>query len=136
LASQLQTLDSRLANEPGKESANGLSSSEMQKLASLGYVGLQKTGAGVNAATEGSDPKDIIAAANKTLAALQDVDDGRPEKALPVLQQILGTRPNLYLAQFATGTAQFQLQRYPAAIENLHKAIELQPDSAFAHYTM
>ena len=78
LASQLQALDSRLANEPSKESATGLSSSEMQKLASLGYVGLQKTGAGVSAATEGSDPKDVIAAANKTVSALHDLDDGKP----------------------------------------------------------
>jgi arylsulfatase A-like enzyme len=136
LASQLQTLDSRLASEPGKESANGLTSSEMQKLASLGYVGLQKTGAGVTVATEGSDPKDVIAAANKTLDALQDLDDGKPEKVIPVLQQILAAQPNLYLAQFAMGTAQFQLQHYSLAIEHLHKAIELQPDSAFAHYAM
>ncbi len=34
------------------------------------------------------------------------------------------------------GTAEFQLQHYPSAIEHLHKAIELQPDSGFAHYTM
>jgi len=136
LASQLRTLDSRLGSEPGKESATGLTSSEMQKLASLGYVGLQKTGAGVTVATEGSDPNDVIAAANKTLGALHDLDDGKPEKAIPVLQQILAAQPNLYLAQFAMGTAQFQLQHYAGAIEPLHKAIELQPDSAFAHYTM
>ncbi len=136
LASQLQAFDNRLANEPGKESATGLTSSEMQKLASLGYVGLQKTGAGVNAATEGIDPKDVMAAANKTLAALQALDDGKPERAIPVLQQILTAQPNLYLAQLAMGTAQFQLQRYAEAIAYLHKAIELQPDSAFAHYTM
>lgn len=136
LASQLQALDNRLANEPGKESATELTSTEMQKLASLGYVGLQKTAAGASAATEGSDPRDVIAAANKTLAGMQYLDDGKPERAVPVLQQILATQPNLYLAQFAIGTAQFQLQHYAAAIEHLHKAIELQPDSASAHYTM
>ncbi len=136
LASQLQALDGRLANEPGKESATGLTSSEMQKLASLGYVGLQKTGAGVNAAAEGSDPKDMIDAANKTIAALQDIDDGKPEKAVPILQQVLAARPSLYLADFAIGTSQFLLQHYPDAIAYLHKAIELQPDSVFAHYTM
>jgi predicted Zn-dependent protease len=53
-----------------------------------------------------------------------------------VLQQILAVQPNLYLAQFVMGTAQFQLQHYSVAAEHLHKAIELQPDSAFAHYTM
>jgi arylsulfatase A-like enzyme len=136
MASQLQALDNRLANEPGKETAAGLTSSEMQKLASLGYVGLQKSGAGVSAAAEGTDPKDIIAAANNTFAALRDEDDGKPEKAIPVLQQVLGSQANLDLAQFAMGAALFQQQHFADAIGYLHKAIELQPDSAWAHYTM
>jgi predicted Zn-dependent protease len=34
------------------------------------------------------------------------------------------------------GTALLQQQRYAEAIGPLHKAIELQPDSAWAHYEM
>ncbi len=136
LASQVQALDNHLGNEPGKESATGLTSSEMQKLASLGYVGLQKTGAGVNAATEGTDPKDVIAAANNTLAALADLDDGKPEKAIPALRQLLAAQPNSYLAQYGMGFALFQQQQYAEAIGHLHKAIELELESPWAHYTM
>ena len=136
LASQLQALDSRLGNDPSKETATGLTSSEVQKLASLGYVGLQKTGAGVNSAAEGTDPKDIISAANKTLAALRELDDGKPEKAIPALHEVLAAQPNLYLAQHAMGSALFLQQHYAEAIGFLHQAIELQPDSAFAHYAM
>jgi arylsulfatase A-like enzyme len=135
LASQLQSLNNNLG-APGQVTATGLTSSEMQKLASLGYVGLQKSSAGVSAATQGTDPKDIIAAANKTLTALLDLDDGKPEKAVPVLRQVLASQPNLYLAQFALGTALFQQQHYTEAIAYLHKAIELQADSAWVHYTM
>jgi len=136
MAAQFQGFDGRLGSEPGKESAGGLTSSEMQKLASLGYVGLQKSAAGVSATTEGIDPKDLIAAANETLAALRDFDDGKPEKAIPVLRQVLASQTNIYLAQFGMGAALFQQQHYAEAIPYLHKAIELQPDSAWAHYVM
>jgi arylsulfatase A-like enzyme len=136
MASQLQALDSRLGNEPGKTAGAELTSSEMQKLASLGYVGLQKGGAGVNAATGGTDPKDAIAAINKTLTAMLELDDGKPEKAIPPLRQVLAAQPSTYLAQFGMGSAMVQQGQYAEAIGYLHKAIELQPDSAFAHYMM
>ena len=136
MASQMQALDSHLGNEAGKSSGSGLTSSEMQKLASLGYVGLQKGNTSVNAANTGSDPKDVIAAANKTLAAILDLDDGKPEKAVPVLRQVLSTQGNMYLAQYGMGAALVQQQQYAEAIGYLHKAIELQPDSAWAHYAM
>jgi choline-sulfatase len=136
MASQLQGLDNRLGNETGKSTGSGLTSSEMQKLASLGYVGLQKGSAGVNAATEGTDPKGAIAAINKTLTAILASDDGKPEKAIPLLRQVLAVQPAFYLAQYGMGFAMVQQGQYAEAIGYLHKAIELQPDSAFAHYMM
>lgn len=136
MASQVQALDSHLGNEPGKSGGSGLTSSEMQKLASLGYVGLQKAGAGVDAAAEGSDPKEVIAAVNKTLAAVLELDDGKPEKAIPGLRQVLAVQPTIYLAPYGMGIALVQQQQYTQAIGYLHKAIELQPDSAWAHYAM
>ena len=136
MASQLQSFDSHVANnDAAKSAASGLTSSEMQKLASLGYVGLQK-GSGVNAAAEGTDPKDGMGAVNKTLAAMLDLEDGKPEKAVPTLQQVLAAQPTIYLAQYGIGAALMQQQKYAEAIEHLHKAIELQPDSAWAHYGM
>ncbi len=136
IASQLQALDSHLANEPAKSTGPELTPSEIQKLASLGYVGLQKGNAGVNAATGGTDPKEVIAAINKTLAAMLELDDGKPEKAIPPLRQVLTAQPSLYLAQYAMGFAFVQQGQYSEAIGYFHKAIELQPDSAFAHYAM
>ena len=136
MASQLQALDSHIGNEPDKSTGSGLTSTQMQKLASLGYVGLQKSDASVNAATEGADPKDVIAAVNITLVALLELDDGKPEKAIPALRQVIAAHPSAYLAQYAMGTALTQQQQYADAIGYLHKAIELQPDSAWAHYEM
>ena len=135
LASQLQSFDSRLGGESVKAGAAVLTSSEMQKLASLGYVGLQKSGTNANAGAEGTDPKTAIAAANKILAALDDVNDGKPEKAIPALKQGLAAQES-YLAELGMGTALQQQQRFADAIPFLHKAIELQPDSPWAHYSM
>jgi predicted Zn-dependent protease len=42
----------------------------------------------------------------------------------------------MYLAQFVLGAALARQQQYPQAIEHLRHAIELQPDSTWAHYEM
>src|SRR5215467_4588858 len=136
IASQMQALDNHLGNDASKSAGSGLTTSEMQKLASLGYVGLQKAGAGVNAAAEGSDPKDSIAAINRTTSAILDLQDGKPEQAILALRQVIAVHPTSYLAQYGMGAALVEQQRYADAVPYLHKAIELQPDSAWAHYAM
>jgi len=136
MASQLQTFDSHLGNDVSKSAASDLTESEMQKLASLGYVGLQKAGAGVNAAAEGSDPKDAIGDINRTMAAMLDLGDGKPHQTILALRQVIANQPTSYLAHYGMGAALVQRQQYADAIPYLHKAIELQPDSAWAHYAM
>jgi tetratricopeptide (TPR) repeat protein len=132
IAGQLDAFDRHFtAGKTGPE----LSSSEMQKLASLGYVGLQKSGGNAQAAT-GTDPKDVIATANKVLDAMDAVGNGEPEKATAALDPIVGSQPNLFLAQYALGVALMLQKQYPKAIEHLHKAVELQPDAAWANYQM
>ena len=136
IASQMQSFDNHLENDAAKSAASGLTPSEMQKLASLGYVGFQKADTGVNAAAEGSDPKDAIGAINRTTAAILDLEDGKPEQAILRLRQVIAIQPTNYLAQYGMGAALEQQQRYADAVPYLHKAIELQPDSAWAHYAM
>ena len=136
IAAQMQAFDNHLSESSGKAVTPGLTSSQMQLLASLGYVGIQKTSGGVNPAASGTDPKSMIAVANHTLPALLDVENGRLEKAIPAFQQVLAKEPNVYLAQYGMGWALAKQQQYSKAIAYLHKAIELQPDSAWAHYEM
>ena len=81
IAGQLDAFDRRFIG-PGASGGPELTSSEMQKLASLGYVGLQKS-AGPSAAATGVDPKDGIADANHVLSALARLDEEKPEKAGP-----------------------------------------------------
>jgi predicted Zn-dependent protease len=107
----------------------------MQKLASLGYVGLQKS-SGSSAAVTGTDPKDKIATANKVLAAASAPDQSKPDRAIAALEPIVSADPNVYLAQYALGVALARKTQYSEAAKHLHKAIELQPDSAWAHYEM
>jgi tetratricopeptide (TPR) repeat protein len=132
MAAQLENFDRRFSGEAGKSSAE-LSSSEMQKLASLGYIGLQKS-SGSAAAVAGTDPKDKIATANKVIAAASTRDQSKPERAIAALDPVVSADPNLYLAQYALGSALARKAQYAEAAKHLHKAIELQPDSAWAHY--
>jgi arylsulfatase A-like enzyme len=135
MASQLESFDSHFGGTK-KAGETSLSSTEMQKLASLGYVGLQRSSSGISAASSGTDPKDAIATANKLDAAMLALNNGEAKRALPALQALAGSDPNAYLAQYGFGVAQAQLQQYAPAIKSLHQAIQLEPDSPWAHYEM
>jgi choline-sulfatase len=131
MAAQLDNFDRHFSGEASKSSAE-LSSSELQKLASLGYAGLQKS-SGSSASVAGTDPKDKIATANKVLEAAAR-DQATPAQAIAALGPVVAADPNLYLAQSALGVALARKGQYTEAAKHLHKAIELQPDSAWAHY--
>jgi len=131
MAAQLDNFDRRFNGEAGKSNAD-LSSSEMQKLASLGYIGLQKSSGSV-ATVAGTDPKDKIATANKVIEATAR-DQSKPERAIAALDPVSSADPNLYLAQYTLGAALARKAQYAEAVKHLHKAVELQPDSAWAHY--
>jgi choline-sulfatase len=135
IAGQLDAFDRRFS-DAGNSAGPELTSSEMQKLASLGYVGLQKSSAPASAAATGVDPKDGIATANKVLSALKLLNQGKPERAVGILQPVLADGAKMYLLQFVMGAALARQQKYPQAIEYLRRAIELQPDSTWAHYEM
>jgi len=135
MAAQLDNFDHRLNGEAGKSSTE-LSSSEMQKLASLGYVGLQKSSSSATTVA-GTDPKDKIVTANTVIAAAareQSKPDLAIARAIAALEPIVSADPNLYLAQYTLGVALARKARYAEATKHLHQAIELQPDSAWAHY--
>jgi arylsulfatase A-like enzyme len=135
LAAQLESFDRRVLG--GASSQEGrLSSSELQKLASLGYVGLQRAPSAGFRVVSGSDPKDEVALANTVQKALSELEDAHPEKAVSLLQPLVATRPNTRLAQFVLGVARLQQKQFAQAVDSLRKAIELMPDSVPAHYQM
>ncbi len=135
MAGQLDSFDRRFSGEAGKSSNAQLNSAEMQKLASLGYVGLQKS-SGTSAAVTGTDPKDKTATANQVAEAVRDADRGKPDRAIAALTPLVSSEAGLYLAEYTLGIALAQKNQPAEAVKHLHKAIELQPDSAWAHYRM
>jgi predicted Zn-dependent protease len=134
MASQLAAFNQHFKATPGQSAQ--LTSSEMQKLASLGYVGVQKPTTPVSAASSGTDPKDAIAAVNQISAAARLLETGKFARAQQTLESSMSNFANFYLAQYVMGSALAQQQKYPQAIQYLHRAIELQPDSAWAHFQM
>jgi arylsulfatase A-like enzyme/Tfp pilus assembly protein PilF len=135
MAGQLDSFDRRFSGDSGKSSNAQLNSAEMQKLASLGYVGLQKT-SGTSSAATGTDPKDKIAAADKVADAARALDEGKADRAIAALTPLVSSEPGIYVAEYTLGTALAQKGQHAEAVKHLHKAIELQPDSAWAHYRM
>ncbi len=126
MAAQLENFDRHFSGETGKSSAE-LSSSEMQKLASLGYVGLQKS-SGPAAAVAGTDPKDKIATANKVHRSRLGSDQPKPSRhsqqiarVIATLEPIVSADPNLYLAQYTLGVALARKAQYAEAVKHLHK---------------
>jgi len=135
LAAQLESFDRRMqSGTPSQETR--LSASELQKLASLGYVGLQRAPSAGFQAVSGTDPKGVIAVANDVQKAVSALEDAHPEKAVAQLQPLVAAHPKLYLALFAMGVARLQQKQYAPAVESLRKAIELMPDSVPAHFQM
>jgi len=110
IASQLDAFDRRFTDSGN--AASQLTSSEMQKLASLGYVGLQKSTTPANAAATGVDPKDGIATANKILSALALLNAGKPDGATAIPQPVLADGAKMYLLQFVMGAALARQQKY------------------------
>lgn len=135
MASQLDNFDRRFSGQGGKSSSE-LSSSEMQKLASLGYVGLQ-TSSSTATVVSGTDPKDKIATANKVVdAAPSLLAPSKADRAVAALTPVVTSDGNLYLAEYMLGVALAEKGQFAEAASHLHKAIGLQPDSGWAHFEM
>ncbi len=132
MSAQVDNFTRHFNADAGKTSAES-SSSEMQKLASLGYIGMQKSSSSA-ATVAGTDPKDRIATANKVIEAASARDQSKPDRAVAALSSVVASDPNLYLAQYTLGADLARKGQYAEAAKHLHAAIELQPDSAWAHY--
>ncbi len=114
---------------PGAASAPGTPDHDLAaRLAALGYV----SGTSGPPAS-GVDPKDRIDLANALHAAEMAVDEGAFQKAIPLLEKVTASEPNVRLAQLQLGVSRAQQKQYARAIAPLRKAIELDPEDMFAH---
>ncbi len=109
---------------------------KMQKLQALGYVGSDTSPAQDEKMLTGADPKTQIDIANILHDAMFDVEDGRYEEALPLLQRALVALPNMPVANMQYGIAQARLKHFDQAIPPLRKAVTAQPDNGMGHYEL
>jgi arylsulfatase A-like enzyme/Tfp pilus assembly protein PilF len=105
-----------------------------QKLASLGYV--SGTGHGPAGGAPGVDPKDRVAIANALHDAVVAVEDGAFQRAIPLLERVTTSEPDIPLAQLHLGIARARQRQYVRAVAPLRKAIALQPEMMLAHYEL
>ena len=124
IAAQLDAFDRRFS---GSGTASGdLTSSEMQKLASLGYVGLQKS----TAPAAAGDPEELILKMKSQSqyglisTSVHWMTESRTRPSLS-FSPWMAAASKMYLAQYVMGVALAQLGQYPQAIERLRSAIEL-----------
>jgi arylsulfatase A-like enzyme/Tfp pilus assembly protein PilF len=104
-----------------------------RRLASLGYV---SGSAGAGASTGTVDPKDRIVVANLLRNAVVAVEDAAFQKAIPMLERVTASEPNIPLAQLQLGVAYARQRQYARALPTLKKAAALQPENMFAHYEL
>ena len=81
-------------------------------------------------------PKDRIAIANALHQAVVAVEDGAFQKAIPLLEKVTASEPDIPLAQLQLGIARVRLKQYARAIPPLTKAVSLDPDQLFGQYEL
>jgi len=134
LAFQLAQIRKKVSSEKVGDQP-GSSPTNAETLAALGYL----SGSGASsAAREGKevDPKDKIAIANDVHDAILLTEDGQTERAIPLLERVIGQQPEMYAAQLELGSALSKEKNYREAVPVLRKATELLPGSAMAHYEL
>jgi arylsulfatase A-like enzyme/Flp pilus assembly protein TadD len=110
-----------------------------RRLAALGYVsgsGGPGSTVGPGAATVTTDPKDRIDVANTLHNAVIAVEDGAFQKAIPLLERVTASDPNIRLAELELGVARARQRQYTRAVGPLRQAVALQPEDLFAHYEL
>jgi len=112
-------------------SATGVDPELAKRLASLGYVS-----GGSTSNRAGVDPKDRIAIANALHQAVVAVEDGAFQKAIPLLEKVIASEPDIPLAQLQLGIARVRTKQHARAIAPLTKAVSLDPDQLFGQYEL
>jgi choline-sulfatase len=102
-----------------------------RRLAALGYIS-----GGSSTNRTGVDPKDRIAIANALHQAVVAVEDGAFQRAIPLLEKVTASEPDIPLAQLQLGIARVRTKQYARAIAPLSRLVSLEPDQLFGQYEL
>ena len=100
-----------------------------KRLAALGYI----SGGSIrpNRRIQGS-----IAIANALHQAVVAVEDGAFQKAIPLLEKVTASDPDIPLAQLQLGIARVRTKQHARAIPPLTRLVSLDPDQQFGQYEL
>jgi arylsulfatase A-like enzyme/uncharacterized protein HemY len=132
LAVQLDAFLKRAGANAPEETRVSLDPQGVEKLRALGYV----ASSGAETAVSTVDPKMHIQVANDLHDANLRIEEGKETTAIPLLERVVASDPQIPHAQYFLGVAYKELRQYDKAIPHLKKAIELVPDSMMAQYEM
>lgn len=132
LAVQLDAFLKRAGANAPEEARASLNPQSVEKLRALGYV----ASSGTEPAVSTVDPKLHIQVANDLHDANLKIEEGRETSAIPLLERVVASDPQIPHAQYFLGVAYKETRQYDKAILHLSKAIELVPDSMMAQYEM
>jgi arylsulfatase A-like enzyme/Tfp pilus assembly protein PilF len=132
LSGQLDTLLKQAGANAPQTSRAALDQQSVEKLSALGYV----ASAGKEMPASTVDPKTHIQVANDLHDADLQIEDGKQTSAVPLLERVVASDPQIPHAQYFLGVAYKELGQYDKAILHLDQAIRLVPDSMMGHYEM
>ncbi len=130
LASELDRISKQARANASKAAQTSLDPQSVEKLRAMGYMASTGT-AGANSRV---DPKMHIQVANDLHDADLRIEDGKELSAVPLLERVVASDPQIPHAQYFLGVAYKQLHQYDQAIRHLDNAIRLAPDSMMGHY--
>ena len=131
----MDSFDRHLETARSENQESRLTTTDMQKLASLGYVGLESTRPKARTLLTGTDPKEHIDIANKVIDAWTSLQEGQAA-CLSCLLTAVSTEPKGFLGQWDLGEALARKKRYADSVVHLRAAIALQPNVAWLHAAM
>ena len=130
MAAELDAFSKRAGANAPEASRASLGPQSVEKLRAMGYMASSRTDAGFG----GADPKTHIQVANDLHEANLRIEEGKELTAVPLLEHVVATDPQIPHAQYFLGVAYKEMHEYDKAILHLDKAIQLVPDSMMAHY--
>jgi choline-sulfatase len=132
LARFLRDVSPQENDSSGKRPAARVDHEVAERLAALGYVG----GSEGSPAPTGIDPKDRIVVANTLHEAILAIEDGAFARAIPLLERVTTSDPNIPIAQLNLGVARARQRQYARAIAPLTRAVAMQPGVMRGHYEL
>jgi arylsulfatase A-like enzyme/Flp pilus assembly protein TadD len=133
----LEKLEKRLAKKGIEEKGpQQLDDDSREKLMALGYIGGFTSGARLSRRENLGDPKDKIILYNKIKMAEGASSDKEFDKALGLLDQVIGEDPGIMEARQVRANIYLQLDRAEEAAEECREALKIDPEYSAAVFTL